>query len=102
VREFMTGRMPVFKIEGASLHEAVAVIRAEWKRQHPDETFPVAVSGDAEMLEKGALQRLTFDLKNIPFYKALKILANGWLCEIDYGSSPGTLFTLQHSDDAEC
>ncbi|MGB8353655.1 MAG: hypothetical protein WCD79_07205 [Chthoniobacteraceae bacterium] len=98
VREFMTSRMPSFKCEAVTLQEAVAVMRKEWTTQHPGEMFPVTISGDPELMTKDGLQRLTFDLKNIPFYGALKILAGDWLCEIDCGNSAGRLFMLRHWD----
>jgi len=99
VREFMTGRISIFKVEGATLREVVAVMRKEWKRQYPGDVFPVAVSEDAGvMIDKGAPMLPGTDLKDVTFFQVLKHITNAWLCQIDNANAPEALFMLKHSD----
>ncbi|MGB8352657.1 MAG: hypothetical protein WCD79_02090 [Chthoniobacteraceae bacterium] len=99
VREFMTGRIPVFKVGPAGLRETIAALREEWARLYPGEKFPVAISKNATITG----DELPFDLRDISFFHALKLIGGAWLCKIDIGSSSGALFTLKHSnaDDYE-
>jgi len=57
--------LPEFVVEGASLKEGLAIVKAAWDKQYPDKSFPVVVLESLEYKSDSKLGA-TMSLKNIP------------------------------------
>lgn len=75
-RSFLLETIPKLDIDQLPLKEALGVIRHEWERHHPQETFPVGLS--ETIAPDGNIPKLAVTLKfvNIPFAEAVRFLGN--------------------------
>jgi len=57
--------LPTFVVEGASLEEGLATVKAAWDKKYPDESFPVVTLESLEYKSDSKLGA-TMSLKNVP------------------------------------
>lgn len=62
-----TSKIPVLELERKTFQESFAIILAEWRRQHPDLSFPMAVTDYEEEGGAGRISMVTMHLKDVPF-----------------------------------
>ena len=62
-----TSKIPVLELEKKTFQESFGIIAAEWRKQHPDLSFPVAVT-DYEDKGGGGTPLVTMHLRDVPFF----------------------------------
>lgn len=72
VERMKQASMDSFKLDRASIHEALALIKGEWIRQYPGESFPVVLIEP----ESYGNPLITLDLRNVPFWVAVQALGH--------------------------
>jgi hypothetical protein len=65
--------MATFRLDRATIHEGLALVKSEWVRQHPRESFPVIL---IEPEIHGTPSLITLDLQNVPLWVAVQALGH--------------------------
>ena len=68
----LTSRIPALDLESQTFEQSFARIEAEWRRQHPDLSFPVALVDYENKSGAAKGPWITMHLKDVPFYEALR------------------------------
>lgn len=69
-----TSKMEKLDLQKVTFEQALAVVRAEWKLQHPDLDFPVSIA-EYEQDEQGHPPLITMSLRDVPFVNALQYIS---------------------------
>lgn len=67
-----TGKIAKLELNKATFEHSLAVIRADWKRQHPTLDFPVSLAEYDR--DQGYAPLITMSLHEVPFIKALQYI----------------------------
>ena len=81
--------IPNLTLKDASFEEAIAAIQSAWKKRHPDDPLPIAITDwtkkEKEYI-KSSPERITLELHDVPYLTAFHYIA----------SASQTAFSLRH------
>ena len=67
-------KIPMLSLNKQTFEESFAEIEVEWRKQHPDLSFPVALADYRNESEHASGPLITLNLKEVPFVEALGYL----------------------------
>ncbi len=70
--------IPKLELKGATFEQAFDLIRANWDRSHPKESFPVVFTDfdPPSNIKETSPAKLTMHLRNIPYIEAIRYIAS--------------------------